>query len=178
MTLWTHSSQEIYSQLLVPSSYLVLDSWKGHTHISIVSGTCSHLNPFDCWHGNIVQVLDFYVSSTFHKCDRRRFSWIQFFFWILIWWCHFLWSSQSTPYLNWSKSSENKQNFSHRQKKQFWRKVGLCHVSSSVAVNLDPGVCCISRRKIRWSEFLKPIFPKVGHPIQWPDICGKVIYFK
>ena len=88
---------------------------KGPTHISIVSRALEPVliwTPFDCWHGNIIQVLDVYVSSTFPKCDRRRFSWIQFFFWILIWWCHFLWSRQSTPYLNWSKSSENKQNFS------------------------------------------------------------------
>ena len=116
MTLWTHSSQESYSQLLVLSSYLVLDSWRAPHTSRLSLEPVLIWTPFDCWHGNIGQVLDFYVSSTFPKCDRRRFSWIQFFFWILIWWCHFLWSSQSTPYLNWSKSSENKQNFSHWQK--------------------------------------------------------------
>ena len=54
--------------------------------------------------------------------------------------------------------------FIHRQKETTLLRKS--RTLPSVAVMMDPGVCFISRRKTRSSEFLKPIFPKLGHPFQ------------
>ena len=132
MTLWTHSSQEFFSKLLVPSSYLVLDSWKGPTHISIVSGTCSHLNPLRllAWQHRpglgLLRLL--HISQMWQKKILMNPIFLLDFYLMMS-----LFVIKPIDCLSWLVQEQRKQAdlFTGKKKQLFWEKVGLCQVWQS-----------------------------------------------